>query len=106
MYAREDDLLRESLLREGKALRELFRCPVVHSALPHPDTSENFRLLLRRNCDALVYVRWAEEAVVALSCADRRFRAEVRSFNKQATLPERRTTAERRGKGDAQQTSV
>ncbi len=36
MYARKDDLLGEALLREGKALRELLRRPVVHDALQDP----------------------------------------------------------------------
>jgi hypothetical protein len=35
LYAREDDALRQPLLREGQALRELFRCPVFHGALLH-----------------------------------------------------------------------
>jgi hypothetical protein len=35
-YIREDDLLGQALLREGKALWELLRCPRVHAGLPHP----------------------------------------------------------------------
>jgi hypothetical protein len=33
-YAREDDPLRKALLREGKALWELFRRPLIHGARP------------------------------------------------------------------------
>ena len=39
-YAREDNLLGKSLLREGQALRELFRRPVVHGALQDPASRE------------------------------------------------------------------
>jgi hypothetical protein len=36
VYAREDDLLGKALLGEGKALRQLFRRPLVHDALRDP----------------------------------------------------------------------
>lgn len=38
LYARADDALWQPLLGEGQALRELFRCPVVHGALLHAQT--------------------------------------------------------------------
>jgi hypothetical protein len=41
-YIREDDLLGQALLREGKALWELLRCPRVHAGLPHPTTQVVF----------------------------------------------------------------
>jgi hypothetical protein len=44
-YAREDDPLREPLLGEGKALRELVGRPLIHGALPHsgpPEASEQW----------------------------------------------------------------
>src|SRR5690242_337975 len=37
-YAREDDALRQPLLGEGQALRELLGCPLVHGALLHSHT--------------------------------------------------------------------
>jgi hypothetical protein len=39
-YAREDDFLRKPLLGEGKALGELFRRPLIHGALRHPDSPD------------------------------------------------------------------
>jgi hypothetical protein len=36
-YTREDDSLGQALLGEGQALRELFRRPLIHGALPHPN---------------------------------------------------------------------
>jgi hypothetical protein len=37
-YVREDDPLGQALLREGKALWELLRCPRFHAALLPPMT--------------------------------------------------------------------
>lgn len=47
-YAREDDALGQPLLGEGQALRELFRCPVLHGALLHSNApKKNLRQVLR-----------------------------------------------------------
>jgi hypothetical protein len=36
-YTREDYSLGQALLREGQALGELFRRPLIHGALLHPN---------------------------------------------------------------------
>lgn len=60
-YAREDDALGQSLLGEGQALRELFRCPVVHNALLHSNALQNLREVRRTIAMLLGYNEGVDE---------------------------------------------
>ena len=63
LYAREDDLLGKALLGEGKALRELFRRPVVHDALQDPANCGCFVAVsdsMAVDCSSIVVLLYAK----------------------------------------------
>lgn len=100
-YAREDDALRQPLLGEGQALRELFRCPLVHGVLlccirTRPHTTSGSPGALR----CLWKGTAADEGNAAVKQTGIFFGAGRRGFNcsDKRPRPERRSAAKRERK--------